>query len=326
MDPYLYPGTDVLTNRFGIREAERLARLERVLTRLKGQGRLHDLPMTPRGFYAVHKHLMGDVYAWAGQPRSIDMYLAGHRGQVLAEFEPAGRIKPGLHRLFAELKRDHYLAGSSVDRFAARAAHYVAELNRIHPFRDGNGRTMRVWLRELAAQAGHRLALARFERDQWIEASIAAHGSSREQRPMIAAIHGAIVGREQEGAATLPYGPISIEAARLAVLRHLDGAIEQASGRVAAFGAIRQVAGSAELKGDHLNAIKIANWLSSREDGPVQRLEILRAAGVQTISLPPLGGKTDLERVVAIGKASQQALKELSPQALDIVLGRTRDH
>jgi cell filamentation protein len=310
-DPYLYPESGVLINRFGIQDAELLTQVEGAFTRLRARQRLERLPITPRGFQAVHKHLMGDIYAWAGQPRNIDMYLAGPGGRVAAEFEQADRIKTGLQRVFAELKADHYLAGASLDRFVGKAAHYIAELNRIHPFRDGNGRTMRFWLRELAAQAGHKLELKRIEPEPWIRASIAAHRLSRDYGPMVAVIKGAIAGLKQAKASDLHYGEVSIDDARLAVLRHLDAAIEQASARVAALGIVLQVAVGTELKGDQLKAIKTVNWLGSREDGPLQRLEILRAAGVQSISLPRLDGKSDLDCVMAIGKASQQVLKTL---------------
>jgi hypothetical protein len=128
---------------------------------------------------------------------------------------------------------------------------------------------------------------------------------------MVAVIKGAIVGLKQAKASDLHYGEVSIDDARLAVLRHLDAAIEQASARVAALGIVLQVAVGTELKGDQLKAIKTVNWLGSREDGPLQRLEILRAAGVQLISLPRLDGKSDLDCVMAIGKASQQVLKTL---------------
>jgi len=259
---------------------------------------------------------MGDIYAWAGQPRNIDMYLAGPGGLILAEFELAVRIKPSLQRVFAELRADHYLAASNLDRFAGKAAHYMAELNRIHPFRDGNGRAMRFWLRELALQAGYNIDLAHLQREQWIQASIAAHGLSRDYGPMVAVIKGAIVGLKQAKASDLLYGEVSIDDARLAVLLHLDAAIEQASARVAALGIVLQVAVGTELKGDQLKAIKTVNWLGSREDGPLQRLEILRAAGVQSISLPRLDSKSDLDCVMAIGKASQQVLKTLPDDEL----------
>jgi cell filamentation protein len=164
-DPYLDPKSGVLIARFGIQDADLLSGLEATYTRIRARQRLHNLPMTPSGFQAVHKHLMGDVYAWAGEPRTIDMYLAGPGGRVVAEFEPAARIKRGLQKVFAELKADHYFVASNLDRLAGKAAHCIAELNRIHPYRDGNGRTMRFWLRELAAQAGHRLDLAWLNRE-----------------------------------------------------------------------------------------------------------------------------------------------------------------
>ncbi|NJM92546.1 MAG: hypothetical protein HC861_07920 [Rhodospirillaceae bacterium] len=55
--------------------------------------------------------------------------------------------------------------------FAARAAHYHGELNAIHPFREGNGRAVRVWLVHLARQAGHDLVLRRMNSETWLQAS-----------------------------------------------------------------------------------------------------------------------------------------------------------
>jgi cell filamentation protein len=327
-DPYLDPESGVLRNRYAIINPQVLTRLERSWTRQRQRERLLELPMTPRGFCMVHKHLMGDLYSWAGEPRKMNMYLAGHRGQVLARFEPEDRIRPSLQRVFSELKADHYLVGSEVDRFAGKAAHYIAELNRIHAFREGNGRTMRFWLRELAQQAGHKLDLARLDRDKWLGASIAAHTASRDYRPMTALLKSAIVGREQDRAAPVPAGAVSIDDARLAVLRHLRRAQEQAAGRLTTLNAVRAIASSAELKADQRRAVKVAAWVNSREDGPMQRLEILRAAGVRTISVAFMDGKTDLERVLEIGKAARQTLRSLSAEelsrAFEIVLGRDR--
>lgn len=55
--------------------------------------------------------------------------------------------------------------------FAERAAHYVNEINAAHPFIEGNGRTQRVWLRNLAEQAGHHVRLRSEDRERWNEAS-----------------------------------------------------------------------------------------------------------------------------------------------------------
>ena len=325
-DPYLDPAAGVLRNRYGITNPEVLQRLETYLTRQRQRERLRELPMTTAGFCKVHRHLMSDVYAWAGEPRRMDMYLADHRGRILARFEPEVRIRPDLQRIFSELKADHRLAGSSLDRFAGKAAHYIAELNRVHPFREGNGRTMRFWLRELAEQAGFTLDLAMVDRDGWMHASIAGHAPRRDHEPMAAVIKRAITGRSQEPRSQrIPVGAIPIEDARVAVLKHLASALDQAAGRLATLRTLGPITNSTELNADHMHALKISDWLASKEEGPSQQLEILRAAGVRTISVPSLDGMTDLERVLAIGKATRQGLKDLSPQELararDIALG-----
>jgi cell filamentation protein len=48
-------------------------------------------------------------------------------------------------------------------------------LNTIHPFREGNGRTQREFIRELAAEAGHRINWNRVTRAQMVDASIESH-------------------------------------------------------------------------------------------------------------------------------------------------------
>ena len=325
-DPYLYPGTTVLKNRYGITNPDDLQKVERYMTRIRSGERLHQLPMTARGWLAVHKHLMGDLYDWAGQTRKMDMMLVGHKGQILARFAKQTEIKPGLRRVFSELgRRDSNLVGSSIERFAGRAAYYIAEINHLHPFRDGNGRSMRFWLREMAAQAGHRLELKRLDPDRWIEASIASRGPPRDHAPMAGLIRDAITGRAQQLAAPMPRGEGTIEAARLAVQVHLAAATDQAISRVAALTSAQGFSDGSALKADLLKAAGIVKWLGSREDGPMQRLEIIRAAGVRIISMPPMAGMTDLERVLAIGTASNEALLQLPvaelDRARDIVLG-----
>ena len=63
------------------------------------------------------------------------------------------------------------MTGLNQATFAARAAHYHGELNAIHPFREGNGRAVRVWLVHLARQAGHDLVLRRMNSETWLQAS-----------------------------------------------------------------------------------------------------------------------------------------------------------
>ncbi|HTX07461.1 MAG TPA: Fic family protein [Solirubrobacteraceae bacterium] len=67
-----------------------------------------------------------------------------------------------------------------------RITHYHAELNAVHPFREGNGRTQRAFLAQLARDAGHHIAWARLHADRNVEASRASlHGDNRLLREML---------------------------------------------------------------------------------------------------------------------------------------------
>jgi cell filamentation protein len=83
-------------------------------------------------------------------------------------------------RLFLALRRAQFHRGRSVDEFARRAAHFLAELNAIHPFREGNGRTQLSFIALLATRAGHPLLLARLDPGEFLEAMIESFGGSEE--------------------------------------------------------------------------------------------------------------------------------------------------
>ena len=63
------------------------------------------------------------------------------------------------------------MANGDPAKFANRAAYYLGELNAIHPFRDGNGRTQREFVRELALHHGYCLNWFHVSRDQMYKAS-----------------------------------------------------------------------------------------------------------------------------------------------------------
>ena len=87
-------------------------------------------------------------------------------------FDNPEHIGPEMKRVFAWLKRENFLRGQSLSNFARNAAHFLAELNAIHPFREGNGRTQVTFLPLLADRAGHRLDLDRLDPDKTLRAMI----------------------------------------------------------------------------------------------------------------------------------------------------------
>ena len=64
-------------------------------------------------------------------------------------------IESELTRLLSELKSENFLANLTKEKFTERLAYYWAELNVLHPFREGNGRTTREFLRQLSLKNGY---------------------------------------------------------------------------------------------------------------------------------------------------------------------------
>lgn len=89
---------------------------------------------------------------WAGEPRTV---VIGKGGSLFAL--PA-YIAPYAEQLFGMLTREDCLRRLDTEQFVRRAAFYLAEINALHPFREGNGRTQREFLRQLATQAGYEIA------------------------------------------------------------------------------------------------------------------------------------------------------------------------
>lgn len=178
-----YPGTTVLRNKLGLRDEATLRQVEYQIT----ADRTRDAPSFPptrAGYQALHRHLFSEVFEWAGELRTVDFTKGG------SLFASARFLDITLDKLFGDLASHDHLRGLGGERFAERAAHHVSELNVAHPFREGNGRTMRVHLSQLAEQAGHRLHVTRMPEPAWIEASI--RGYEGDEQPMALLIAGAI--------------------------------------------------------------------------------------------------------------------------------------
>jgi cell filamentation protein len=80
-------------------------------------------------------------------------------------------IVSSLDKTFTELKRELHPGGSDPDRFALRGAYYLGEINAVHPFREGNGRAQREFIRELGLHSGLTIDWRRISREEMIEAS-----------------------------------------------------------------------------------------------------------------------------------------------------------
>lgn len=169
MDPYVYPGTDVLKNLLGVRDSQRLSMAEAIAT----ARRIIELGAVPiRGrldiphLQSIHRHIFQDLYDWAGQFRTVNISRSGQIPFCFAE-----QVEPSLRSLFERLAREDRLEQSNRAGFCERAAWYMGELNAIHPFREGNGRTQREFIRELAVNSGLALDWSRVDAESMREAS-----------------------------------------------------------------------------------------------------------------------------------------------------------
>ncbi len=159
----------VLRNKLGITDAHEL---ESHIARLSfiRVVELEDKPIPGsfdiRHLRLIHRHIFQDIFPWAGDFREVTTSRTNSFG-----FPPPQFILPSLETLFAALKSENYLKALDPDTFARRAGHYLGEINAIHPFREGNGRTQREFLRCLALQAAHPLTWAALTPEENNEAS-----------------------------------------------------------------------------------------------------------------------------------------------------------
>lgn len=194
-DPYVYPGSEVLINKEGLQDAERLSAFERELSSVRSIYIPTSFPITAEGYRAIHRHIFQDVYDWAGQYRSV----AIAKGDVFA-LPPYIAVE--MERRFALIHRERDLKGFSAERFSNRAAEHICEINAIHPFREGNGRTQRLFLKVLARQAGHNLRIDKLDAELWMRGSVESF-RHQDYGPMAACIRGALISPERSRAKSI---------------------------------------------------------------------------------------------------------------------------
>jgi cell filamentation protein len=167
-DPYCYTGTAVLKNRLGTRDSAVLESFELEMTTLRAEEPLPNGRLGPAHYRAIHRHLFQDVYSWAGRYRTV---RTGKGGNWFCYPE---HIPQQMDTLFGELRANDYLASDGFESFVQGAAEFLAGLNAIHPFREGNGRSQLAFMHLLSARAGYPLDFARVDPPAFLEAMIAS--------------------------------------------------------------------------------------------------------------------------------------------------------
>lgn len=169
---YCYEGTNLLRNKFQIKDQTILDEVEKLYTMLR-LAQLNEsdqtFAFTNQGFKDLHAFIFRDVYEFAGEYR-----LEGiSKGS--STFANPSFLEKQAERIFMELKSEQYLNVTSVKQLPERLAYYASELNALHPFREGNGRTIREFIRQLAQTNNFRLDWNKASRKKSLEAFIEAY-------------------------------------------------------------------------------------------------------------------------------------------------------
>ena len=117
---------------------------------------------------AIHGHIFQDVYEWAGQIREVEISKTD-------QFMFRQYIPTGMNDVHKRIVKAGYFKGTNRDDFAEQAGEIIGDVNYVHPFREGNGRTQLQYLKQLTVRAGHKIDLSRLDPAKWIEASKTAH-------------------------------------------------------------------------------------------------------------------------------------------------------
>ena len=144
---YCYKNTNILVNKLNITNQEKLNEKDSNISAVK----IFNLRQNKsignfdiKHFISIHKYIFEDLYEFAGLFRTENIAKGNF------SFAEWNYIENELNRILNELKEENYLKELDKNNLAKRLAYYMSELNVLHPFREGNGRTIREFIRQLA--------------------------------------------------------------------------------------------------------------------------------------------------------------------------------
>lgn len=152
---YTDPKTGLLRNLQDITDPDVLLFVESgaVTKRLQ---ELYENPIKIKGIgslFEIHKHLFQDIYVWAGKERIVEISKDGKQFFPTSHFENAFRY---IDQLINDFKK---ISEGNKRQLAVKLAEIIDNVNYLHPFREGNGRTQREFLRLFALEKGLTLNL-----------------------------------------------------------------------------------------------------------------------------------------------------------------------
>ena len=179
---YCYENSDVLINKLNIRDDETFAKAERLYSGLR-QSELNLKPLDGNLDFehlkAIHYYLFQDLFFWAGKVRTVA--IAKRNLFCLPQ-----HIDSFANDIFAKLKKDNYFVGFNKEEFIDAITNLLGDINALHPFREGNGRTQREFIRYIGLKNGYTFDWSLVSSDENIEASYeSANGNNEKLKSII---------------------------------------------------------------------------------------------------------------------------------------------
>ena len=170
MDPYVYPGTHILRNKFNIQDYAHWKRLEGIISSTKIIELRESASHTIKKFdfhtlKAIHRYLFEDIYTWAGSIRTVPL------AKDTTMFCPPEFIPSYADEIFSKLRNHNFFRSYPISDLAIGLGQLFCDINMLHPFREGNGRTQREFLYLLSATLGYHLDLNLVDKDMYYFAS-----------------------------------------------------------------------------------------------------------------------------------------------------------
>ncbi len=171
-ESFLYSGTNVLINKPGIKDSQKLEAFEREVSAIR-LAELKDNPI--KGNYdlahmqAIHNQIFQDVYDWAGQLRTVNISKGAAEEKTI--FTTVDNLSKNGADIQKTITDANYLRGMDKNEFSNKMGELYKKINDLHPFREGNGRTTREYLGQLADGAGYNLNYSGVSRQEWNNAA-----------------------------------------------------------------------------------------------------------------------------------------------------------
>lgn len=179
---YCYKGSNVLINKLNIHDNKILKQAEEKIVAaklfiLRQNTMIKNFDVNH--FKGIHKFLFEDIYPFAGKFRTENI-AKGFFSFAEWEF-----IEDELSNLLKKLNESNNLKNLKRDEFVKAIAYYLSELNVLHPFREGNGRTIREFVRELCYVNDYLFDLQKIEPEDFLNACIKSVVDTSELEKLI---------------------------------------------------------------------------------------------------------------------------------------------